>query len=71
VEHPFCISLKFAFQDDYFLFYVLEYAAGGMLFYHLREEGRFPEPKARFYIGEIILALEYLHSLGIIFRYVG
>jgi hypothetical protein len=50
VEHPFCISLKvivvchllnkvvlfqFAFQDDYFLFYVLEYAAGGMLFYHL------------------------------------
>lgn len=33
-----------------------------------REEGRFGEVRARFYFGEIILALEYLHEFGIIFR---
>lgn len=32
------------------------------------KEGKFSEPRARFYFGEIVLALDYLHSLGIIFR---
>ncbi|XP_019852698.1 PREDICTED: cAMP-dependent protein kinase catalytic subunit alpha-like [Amphimedon queenslandica] len=68
VKHPFCVVLQFSFQNSEFLFYVFEFAAGGMLFYHLKEEGRFTEARARFYIGEIVLALEYLHGLGIIFR---
>lgn len=68
IRHPFCVSLQYAFQNDDFLFYVFEFAAGGMLFYHLKQEGRFMEPRARFYFGEIILALEYLHGFGIIFR---
>ena len=33
-----------------------------------KQEGRFNEPRARFYFGEIILALDYLHSFGIVFR---
>ena len=33
-----------------------------------KQEGRFFEPRARFYFGEIILAMDYLHSFGIIFR---
>ena len=33
-----------------------------------KEETRFNESRARFYIGEIILALEYLHGFGIVFR---
>ena len=33
-----------------------------------RKDGRFSEPRARFYFGEIVLALDYLHSFGIIFR---
>lgn len=41
--------------------------------YHLhclqRQEGKFSEHRARFYFGEIILALDYLHSFGIVFRY--
>ena len=68
VDHPFCISIQFAFQTETDLFYVLDFAAGGMLLYHLRQETRFSEPKARFYFGEIVLAIEYLHSLGVIFR---
>ena len=33
-----------------------------------RQEGKFTEPRARFYLGEIVLALNYLHAFSIIFR---
>jgi serum/glucocorticoid-regulated kinase 2 len=42
----------------------------GELFYHLRKEGCFSEEKTKFYVWEIILAIEYLHKLfklGIIY----
>ena len=42
--------------------------AGGEIFFHLRKETRFKEYRAKFYAAEIILALEFLHSQGIIYR---
>lgn len=39
------------------------------LFYHLQRDGSFPEPRAVFYAAEMALALGYLHSLGIVYRY--
>jgi len=43
--------------------------AGGELFQHLqRDGGRFEESRVRFYLGEIVLALEYLHERGIVYR---
>jgi serine/threonine protein kinase len=47
---------------------VLDYCSGGELFYHLGRVGRFPLPQAQFYAAEILLALEYIHSLGVIYR---
>ncbi|KAJ3413706.1 serine/threonine protein kinase psk1 [Chytridiales sp. JEL 0842] len=44
------------------------YAPGGELFTHLANERMFSEDVAAFYIGELLLALEHLHSLGIIYR---
>ncbi len=38
------------------------------MFYHLRKKYKFLEKEARFYIQEIILALECLHNNGIIYR---
>jgi len=38
------------------------------LFFHLRKQERFSEKVAQFFIAEIILGLEYLHSFGIIYR---
>lgn len=47
----------------------MEYVNGGELFFHLSEERKFSEERTRFYGAEIISALAYLHSQGIIYRY--
>ncbi|CAG9840319.1 unnamed protein product [Diabrotica balteata] len=47
---------------------LLDYVAGGELFTHLYQRDHFTEDEVRIYIGEIILALEHLHALGIIYR---
>jgi len=50
------------------LYFVLDYVNGGELFFHLQRERKFSEQRARFYAAEIASALEYLHSLDIIYR---
>lgn len=68
IEHPFIVSLRFAFQNKEKLYLILDYFNGGELFFHLKECGRFDEERARFYGAEIALALECLHSHDIIYR---
>jgi p70 ribosomal S6 kinase len=68
VDHPFVVPLRFAFQTEKRLFLVMDYLAGGELFYHLRKMGVILENDAKFYIAEIILAIEYLHNIGIVHR---
>ena len=67
-ECPFIVKLYYAFQTPTKLYLVLEYMNGGELFFHLAKELVFSEIKARFYICEILIALNYLHSNGIIYR---
>lgn len=67
-SHPFLISLKYSFQTADRLCFVMEYVNGGELFFHLSRERVFGEDKTRFYGAEILLALEYLHEQGIIYR---
>lgn len=61
ISHPFIAKLHYAFQTTEKLFFVLDYAAGGELFFHLSRMKKFPENVARFYCAEITLALEALH----------
>jgi serine/threonine protein kinase len=68
VHHPFIVGLNMAFQTADKLFFVLDYCAGGELFFHLGRLGRFPEVQARFYTAQITLAIEYVHSMDIIYR---
>lgn len=68
VRHPFIVGLNYAFQTADKLYFVLDYCAGGELFFHLGKVQRFPEPRARFYAAEITLAIEYVHNLDIIYR---
>lgn len=68
VKHPFIVGLNMAFQSNDKLYFVLDYCAGGELFFHLGRLGKFPEPRARFYAAEIACAISYVHNLGIIYR---
>nr|QBC41002.1 Akt [Chrysopa pallens] len=67
-NHPFLISLKYSFQTNDRLCFVMEYVNGGELFFHLSRERVFSEDRTRFYGAEIVSALGYLHSLKIIYR---
>jgi len=68
IRHPFIVRLRFAFQNETSLYLVTDYYTGGSLFYHLRKNGSFAEPRARFYAAELLLALEHLHEQFIIYR---
>jgi serine/threonine protein kinase len=59
VRHPFIVGMNMAFQSKDKLYFVLDYCAGGELFFQLGKTGRFPEYRARFYAAEIILAIRY------------
>eukprot|EP00996_Jenningsia_fusiforme_P000595 NODE_1532_length_1500_cov_64.081323_g823_i1.p1 GENE.NODE_1532_length_1500_cov_64.081323_g823_i1~~NODE_1532_length_1500_cov_64.081323_g823_i1.p1 ORF type:complete len:304 (-),score=83.93 NODE_1532_length_1500_cov_64.081323_g823_i1:64-975(-) len=68
VTHPFIVKLHFAFQTKDRLYLVLDLLPGGELFFHLKNEGSFPEPRTKQYAAEIASALDHLHGQGIIYR---
>ena len=68
LNFPFIIRFYFSFKDNANLYIGLELIEGGELFRHLRDCERFDEKKAKFYASQILLALEYLHLLGIVYR---
>ncbi|XP_056451699.1 RAC-beta serine/threonine-protein kinase-like isoform X1 [Gadus macrocephalus] len=68
MRHPFLTTLKYAFQTHDRLCFVMEYANGGELFFHLSRERVFTEDRARFYGAEIVSALKYLHSRDVVYR---
>ena len=68
-DHPFIMGLEFAFQDADRLYLIMEFVNGGELFFHLKQvKTGFDENRARFYAAEMILALEYLHKSGVVYR---
>ncbi len=61
INHPFIVRLHYAFQTEEKLYFVLDYAAGGELFFHLSRMKKFTESTTRFYCAEITMALDALH----------
>ena len=65
---PFIVNMYYAFQDKEFLYLVIDLLPGGDLRYHISIHKKFSEEQTRFFICGIILALEYIHSKGVIHR---
>ncbi|KAI8644424.1 kinase-like domain-containing protein [Parasitella parasitica] len=66
-KHPFLIGLQSCFQTESRIYFVMEYVSGGDLMWHIQREP-FSERRAKFYACQVLLALEYFHSQGIIYR---
>ncbi|KAF4665017.1 hypothetical protein FOL47_004836 [Perkinsus chesapeaki] len=63
------IDLKYTFMDKHFLYMVMEYLPGGDLMTHLIRKDKFNEVETRFYVAELVQAVDYIHtSLSYIHR---
>lgn len=67
-KNPFLTNLFCTFQNEAFLFFLMEFLNGGDLMFHIVESKKFTEDRARFYAAEILCGLQFLHSEGIIYR---
>ncbi|CAD8155093.1 unnamed protein product [Paramecium pentaurelia] len=68
MDNQFITPLHFAFETKYYIAFVLDYCAGGELFFHLRKLKRLSEENAKYYFVEICIGMAYLHSQNIIYR---
>ena len=68
-DSPWVVKLYTTFQDANFLYMLMEFLPGGDLMTMLIKYEIFSEDITRFYIAEIVLAIEAVHKLGFIHRY--
>ena len=70
INHPFIVNMHFSFQDSDNLYLIMDYLSGGDLRYHLshRKASLFNENQTKFFLSNIIIALDYIHSKKIIHR---
>nr|CCC93650.1 putative serine/threonine protein kinase [Trypanosoma congolense IL3000] len=68
ISCPWITDLVVTFQDQDFLYIVTEYCSGGDLISWLIRYDVFPEDIARFYLVELVLALNALHKMGYVHR---
>ena len=70
VDAKFVCNVHYAFQDSIFLYMIIDLAAGGDLRFALKfsPNCRFNEVRARFYIAQIIIAVDSCHSASILHR---
>ena len=68
LNHPFIVNMHFSFQNNNFLYLVIDLLTGGDLRYHLFHQRTFNEQQSKFFISCVLLGLEYCHSNLIIHR---
>lgn len=67
-KSPWVVNLKYSFQDELFLYLVMDYLPGGDLMSLLMKKDILTEDESKFYIAEMVLAIEAIHKMGCIHR---
>jgi len=65
---PWVVNLRYSFQDDYFLYLVMDFLPAGDFMSLLMKKDILTEEEAKFYTAEMILAVEDVHKMNIIHR---
>ena len=68
LNHPFIVNMHYAFQDKDNLYLVMDMLSGGDLRYHVSRYRKFSEEQTRFFISNIVYALQYIHENNVIHR---
>lgn len=68
IRHPFIIHLEYYATDLCHIYFMMPFIVGGDLFSLMRDRGVLDEFNAKFYAGQLVLALEFLHMLDILYR---
>ncbi|KAL9863853.1 serine/threonine-protein kinase MRCK alpha isoform 1-T2 [Geothlypis trichas] len=68
-DNQWITTLHYAFQDENYLYLVMDYYVGGDLLTLLSKfEDRLPEDMARFYLAEMVIAIDSVHQLHYVHR---
>lgn len=67
-DNEWVVKLYYSFQDEENLYFVMDYIPGGDLMNLLCKFGIFQEDLARFYIAELVVAIESVHRMGFVHR---
>ena len=68
IDHPWIIKCLGTTHDEKYLYFAFDFIPGGDLFNLLKIENNFSIDKVQFYTSQIVLVLEYLHSMNIVYR---
>ena len=68
LNHSFIVNMHYAFQDRDNLYLVMDLLNGGDLRFHISRYRKFSEEQTRFFIANIIYAIDYIHSNNVIHR---
>ncbi|XP_034749528.1 serine/threonine-protein kinase BRSK2-like isoform X5 [Etheostoma cragini] len=68
IEHPHVLKLHDVYENNKYLYLVLEHVSGGELFDYLVKKGRLTPKEARKFFRQIISALDFCHSHSICHR---
>eukprot|EP00268_Persea_americana_P031423 TRINITY_DN3058_c0_g1_i1.p1 TRINITY_DN3058_c0_g1~~TRINITY_DN3058_c0_g1_i1.p1 ORF type:complete len:550 (+),score=116.17 TRINITY_DN3058_c0_g1_i1:702-2351(+) len=68
VDSNCIVKLYCSFQDDEFLYLIMEYLPGGDMMTLLMRKDTLTEDEARFYVGQTVLAIESIHKHNYIHR---
>jgi serine/threonine protein kinase len=67
-NHPFVLSMHFAFQTPNNLYMVIDYCSGGDLDVLIKQNSYLSEEQTKFFTCELVLAMQHLHSIGVLYR---